>query len=224
MKCWICGNKATTGEHNIKASDLRDLFGSVTQKQPIFLHTNDKRNQKIPGVNSKILKSSALICAHCNNARTAPYDKAWQKFSRFLREEHPKLKKGDAISVANIFSNSISRHMLNVHLFFVKLFGCRIMESKIPIDIKPFSKAILEQKAHPKVFLAFGPSSNMITGQTEVEAANINDRCAFAIWFYIVEPIAVRVMYAEPSEKRDGLVNAWHPSNTSKYIIYCNHY
>ena len=25
MNCWICGNKATTGEHKTKASDLRAL-------------------------------------------------------------------------------------------------------------------------------------------------------------------------------------------------------
>jgi len=30
--------------------------------------------------------------------------------------------------------------MLNVHLFFVKHFGCLIVENKIPLDIKHFQR------------------------------------------------------------------------------------
>jgi len=218
MECWICGNEATTGEHKTKASDLRALYGSVSQKKPLFLHTDQRRNQKVGSIKSNKFKFDALICSHCNNARTAPHDKAWGQLSKFLREKRPAIKKGDAISLHKIFPGAVSKSMLYVHLFFVKLFGCAIVEHGVPIDIDPFAEAILQQIPHPKVFLAFGSSLNMGTGLTNMETDNINGRCAYANWFYIVEPVAVNVIYSEPSEKREGLVHAWHPSTISKRI------
>jgi hypothetical protein len=49
--------------------------------------------------------------------------------------------------------------MTNVHLFFLKLFGCIISEAlanghEVPIDIKSFSKAIMAGRPHPEVHLA----------------------------------------------------------------------
>ncbi len=218
MKCWICGNEATTGEHKTKASDLRALYGSVSQKNPLFLHTDQRRNQKVGSVKANKFKFDALICSHCNNARTAPYDKAWEQLSKFLRDKKPTIKKDDVISLHKIFPGAVSKSMLFVHLFFVKLFGCAIVEHKVPIDISPFSEAILQKKSHPKVFISFGSSSNMGTGLTDIHADNIQGRCAYATWFYLVEPVAVNIIFAEPSENRKGLIPAWHPSTISKRI------
>ena len=218
MKCWICGNEATTGEHKTKASDLRALYNGVSQKNPLYLHTDERRNQKVGSIKSDKFKFDSLICANCNNARTASHDKAWEKISKFLREIKPPIKKGDEISLEKVFSTDFSESMLDVHLFFVKLFGCAIVELKTPIDISPFAEAILQKRYHPKVFLAFGSSLDMGTGMTNIQTVNIDDSCVYATWFYIVEPIAVNVIYAEPSEKREGLVHAWHPSTISKCI------
>lgn len=218
MKCWICGNEATTGEHKTKASDLHALYGSVSQKKPLFLHTDQRINQKVGSIKSNKFKFDALICPHCNNARTARHDKAWEQLSKFLREKRPAIKKGDAISLHKVFPGAVSKSMLDAHLFFVKLFGCAIVEHRVPIDICPFAEAILKQIPHPKVFLAFGSFLNMGTGLTNIQTATINGRCVYATWFYLVEPVAVNVIYAEPSEKRKGLVHAWHPSTISKCI------
>jgi hypothetical protein len=48
--------------------------------------------------------------------------------------------------------------MLNVHLFFLKLFGGMIAESagNIPIPIEPFSDAIMTGRWHKEVYLQFG--------------------------------------------------------------------
>ncbi len=47
MKCWICGDEGTTGEHIIKASDLNSLYQDVSQNRPLFLHTEERRDQQI---------------------------------------------------------------------------------------------------------------------------------------------------------------------------------
>jgi hypothetical protein len=57
--------------------------------------------------------------------------------------------------------------MKHVHLFFLKLFGCMICEAKanghgIPINVKPFSDAIMLNRPHPEVYLQFGKCDGAI--------------------------------------------------------------
>jgi hypothetical protein len=219
MQCWICGNAAGTGEHKTKASNLREVFGSVDQKNPLYLHTDTKRNQKVGSIKSDKFMFDSLICAQCNNDRTSPYDRAWEKLSKFLLNRKPPIKNKDLISLNKVFPGAIQESMLFVHLFFVKLFGCAISEHGVPIDIRPFSEAILKSKPHPKVFLAIGEDSGMGTGLTDMATTqNKKGKVVYATWFYIVGSVAVNVIYLEPAEKREGLVGAWHPSKVSKYM------
>ena len=112
--------------------------------------------------------------------------------------------------------------MLNVHLYFLKLFGCQIIEGKIPIELEPFANAILAGKAHANVYLAFGPTPHggpeKMAGGSDVHVAMLNDKCAFATWFYEVGNLSANIIYAIPGERRQGLVDAWHPYWGSKRI------
>lgn len=218
MKCWICGDEGTTREHKTKASDLRALFPIVTQKSPLFLHTDQKTNQKVGSIKADKFKFDALICANCNNSRTSSYDRAWECLSNFLRGRRPLIKKGDIISLHQVFPGSVTSSMLDVHIYFVKLFGCAIIEHREPIDIAPFAEAILQHKPHPNVYLSFWPDLEMGTGLSNMETDNVDGKCVYATWFYIVEPISVNVMYAAPNECRQGLIHAWHPRNTSMHL------
>jgi hypothetical protein len=42
---------------------------------------------------------------------------------------------------------------------------------------------------------------------------------AFASWFYCIESIAVHVIFATKGERRQALVNAWHPRFGNKLVI-----
>ena len=222
MKCWICGDEASSGEHMTKASDLRSLFGRVSQRTPLFLHTPEKRNQAVPGVKSDKLKFKPLLCAPCNNERTQPHDHAWTALSKYLRERQPPIRSGTVVRLAPVFPGSIHQSMLNVHLYFLKLFGCLVVEHSVPLDISEFSTSILQGSAHPKVYLAFWAvadrRSHRYAGQSEVQTDQLDGGIAFASWFYEVGPLSVNVIYAEPNERRRGLIHAWHPSNTTKLV------
>lgn len=222
MKCWICGDEATSGEHMTKASDLRSLFGHVSHRAPLFMHTSERRSQAIPGVKSNKLKFKALLCTRCNNERTQPHDLAWEALSQYLRDRRPPIRPGAIVRLAPVFPGSVHRSMLNVHLYFLKLLGCLVVEHSIPIDIGALSTSILEGRAHPNVYLAFRAITDRRfhrhAGQSEVQTAQLHGRVAFASWFYEVGPLSVNVMYAEPNEHRKGLVNAWHPSSITKLI------
>ena len=113
VKCWICGNDGKTGEHLSKASDLKSIFKGANQKNPLFFSTDLRRNSKIGSIKrSPRVKSNALICAHCNNVRTAPHDRAWEKLSNYLLKRKPPIKKGHRIKLNKVFPGAIKKSML----------------------------------------------------------------------------------------------------------------
>ncbi len=222
MKCWICGDEANSGEHQIKASDLKSVFGHVTQKSPLRFHTDQKRNQPIRGIKSDKLKYLALLCARCNNERTQPHDKAWERLSIYLQKRQPPIRPGMKVRLNRTFPGSVSKSMLNVHLYFLKLFGCLITEHNIPIDIDQFSNSILIGVHHPKVWLALHTGLQQPgikhAGYSQMALEKESGNVVYASWFYVVDKVAVNVIYAEQSERRKGLVHAWHPLSMGKHV------
>lgn len=219
LKCWIFGNDATTGEHKTKRSDLRAVFGKPTQETPLFYHDKSVKNRRV-GLDAKILKSPGRICANCNNVRTQPHDRAWEKLSNALRTRHPIVAPGVNVRTNKIFPYNSGREMLNVHLYFVKLFGCHIVAHDIAIDIKGFSQAILNEKAHPSVFLKFGTHRDERTGSSNIwtSVPSSDGSTSFATWYYWIGKLGVNVMFAVEGEKRQGLLGAWHPRSGSNKL------
>ncbi|MGZ8225061.1 MAG: hypothetical protein ACXWT3_00290 [Methylococcaceae bacterium] len=222
MNCWICGDNANSGEHKIKASDLKSIFGHVSPKKPLYFHNEKKRNQRILGIKADRLKFLKTICNHCNEVRTQPHDEAWKKLSNYLRIRQPLFCQNDLIYLNKPFPESPTQSMLNVHLYFIKLFGCMIVEHSIPLDIKPFSQSILLGKPHSNVWLSFMTTQEhspiKTVGWSQVETAQIDGKIKCATWLYIIDRFAVRIMYAEPTEYRKGLIDAWHPSSVGKHV------
>lgn len=216
MKCWICGQEANTGEHLIKASDLREIFGTgVTQKAPLYFNNSARKNVAIGGFKSRTLKYQTRICGDCNHARTQRYDTAWADLSAFLRSRQPPVRKGSRIDLTRIFPNSVDRAMLDVHLFFVKQFGCQIVEHGIPIATAPFADAILKGVAHPYVRLVFTEGvtyrGRPRAAVTPVKAVLLGQRAVFATWSYMLDRISVNVVYVEPNEHPRSIAQSWHP-------------
>jgi hypothetical protein len=222
MKCWICGQPADSGEHRIKASDLRLVFGHVSQKEPLFLHNAMQRNRPIKGIKSDVLKYDARICRVCNNQRTQPYDKAWQQLSEYLSTRPRPIRAGELVKLHKAFPGAVGERMLDVHLFFAKLFGCVIVEHKVPVDVQSFSHAILERQPHLYLFIAFaprvGPPGKAMVGLSNLETAQLASQVTYGVWIYYLEQFSVYVIYAIPGEKRRGLVDSWHPSTMTKCV------
>jgi len=100
------------------------------------------------------------------------------------------------------------------HLFFLKLFGCMICEAeanghKLPIDIAPFSKAIMSSRPHPEVHLQFGKCDGTI-GRSNLHCWTTQGGSVLAGWLYELDTIAVSVLFAQGGrwERRSDL---WHP-------------
>lgn len=112
--------------------------------------------------------------------------------------------------------------MLNVHLYFIKLFGCLVAEKSLPIDISGFSQAILTNTAHPRVYIGVTACAHGLpfasVGYSDLCLTQTNGRTTYATWLLILDRFSIRVIYAEAGESRKGLVDSWHPSTISKQL------
>ena len=112
----------------IKKSDLKALLGKNPQGGPFYYSDASRVNKIVQSINSEILMSLVPICAECNNSRTQPHDLAWEWMSNWLRTNPQRVRVGGRIRPNVIFPYDTRRQMLNVHLYFVKLFGGMIGE------------------------------------------------------------------------------------------------
>lgn len=217
--CWICKErKADSGEHKTKRSDLLAVLGKPTQDEPFYFQALNRRNKPIGSLDAKILKSPIRICAFCNNARTQPHDRAWEYMSDRLRSR--RLAVGRWVRCNRIFGSDVRRRMVDVHLYFLKLFGCMLAEAKangynLPIDLDAFSKAIMSGRPHAEVHLQFGRCDGTI-GRSNLHCWKTDPgESVLAGWLYELDTIAVSVMYVQAGRfehRRD----IWHPhSRTS---------
>jgi hypothetical protein len=216
--CWICSTEeGTTGEHITKRSDIKAVLGATG---PLHLHNRQRRNIKLQSLNAKKLKSTAPMCNTCNSARTQPHDYAWEDLSHELRQRRPILKYGDIVRANRIFPYDTTREMLNVHLFFVKWLGCQIVESNIQIrpSIATFAKAIMDQKPHPNIWLAFGMSHRAgWVGASDVGAATFGSTPGahdYLCRIYYVDKLEVRVRFSGVEINDD-----WHPRDRNRFTI-----
>ena len=198
IKCWICGDPATTGEHKTKHSDLRAVLGTPSQARPFFYHDDKVRNRPIGSFRGDSLKSLARLCARCNNERTQPYDRAWEQLSDWLRSRTPPTAAGDVVRADRVYDLNATREMRNVHLYFTKLMGCHLVEAGLSFDQPALANSILSGKPNPYVHLKFGVSqTGLLVGMTNRKADRLPDgSLTFAAWAYSLNHLVVHVMYA----------------------------
>ena len=213
--CWICNrNEANSGEHKTKRSDLLAVLGEPTQEEPFYFHDLERRNRPVKSLDAKILKAPTRICTECNTTRTQPHDRAWERMSDRLRAW--RLKIGQRVRANRIFPHDTRREMTNVHLFFLKLFGCMLCEAKangheVPIDITPFSQAIMSRRAHPEVHLQFGKYDGTV-GRSNLHCWTTQNGSVLAAWLYELNSIAVSVLFVQ-ADRFEHRTDLWNPKS-----------
>jgi hypothetical protein len=96
--CWWCQTRpATTGEHKYKAADLTRLMGD----DYLIWGDDSGRIHEIRGKSGikrdryKVVKFPKSMCDTCNNARSQPFDRAYDVFSDYLyTHRHLRLLPG----------------------------------------------------------------------------------------------------------------------------------
>jgi hypothetical protein len=215
--CWICESAvADSGEHKSKKSDLKAVFGEVSPQRPLYLHNSKARNQGVYGLDAPRLKWTSVICGYCNSTRTQPHDMAWETLHAELRKRVPSLKPGDRVRGNSIFLHDTARAMLNVHLYFVKAFGCTLVMEKAPLNIAPFAKAIMTGTPHPDFYLNFGISAKPPTPVIQLDPIFIfqgpGGMLIHATWSYNLDGLVIegKVLFGA-SAHTVAQQHAWHP-------------
>ncbi|MCH9808091.1 MAG: hypothetical protein K0U74_10180 [Alphaproteobacteria bacterium] len=222
--CWICRqDAATSGEHKTKRSDLAAVLRKPSQEHPLYFHDLERQNKPVKSLDAKILKAPKFICHDCNTTRTQPHDRAWEQMSERLRR--CRLEVGHWVRANRIFTYEPRRQMIDVHLFFIKLFGCMLTEATangydVPIDIAPFSEAIMTGRPHPEVLLQFGICDGIV-GRTDLHCWKTDEEAVIAGWLYQLDRIAVSVVFAQAG-RWEPSADFWHPrspTNSKRFRI-----
>jgi hypothetical protein len=219
MKCWICKTReANSREHKLKASDLKAVFPTASQKSPLVFD-DGHRHHHVGSINNRRFKFEPLMCDDCNNRRTQKHDKAWELLSKYLRGHQPPIRNGSRINLKNVFPGKVHQSMLHVHLFFLKHLGSRLLETNVAIDVFSLSDSILNEKPHPGVWLEFKYFPGMPIAGTYIQLKHSQVKVEYAICYYRIDRLVISFIYAAP-DVPIRLFNTWHPSNKSTIIRF----
>lgn len=131
-ECCLCGSPHNlTGEHKIKASALRRIFGKDAMVIGHFDGTSQPRLAQ--GPKSSALHFNARLCGDCNASDTQPADREFDRFhervaARFA--SHPDADTERLFPVENYPDDA--PETLNVFRYFAKLLSCQIANSGGP--------------------------------------------------------------------------------------------
>ena len=220
--CWICHSPANSAEHMVKKSDLRSVFGQVTQRRPLIKDSETHKNILIPGANSRLIKFKPSLCSICNNTRSQPHDRAWERLSGDLRSRRPLLKAGDRIPMKEVFPGSVKESLESVHLYFLKLFGCYAVEYGIPLPLAHFGLCILNKVPYPHVYITFVSMASVSSGEDvvvgDITTITNDKQVVAASWYYCVGAIGIHIEYSLPGHPRLQAKRGWHPESINTYI------
>jgi hypothetical protein len=124
-KCWICGDPADSREHKFKRTDLAHSSKTwAPADQPYFISEGGWR--RIQGPDSRLVKFEKVICQACNNARTQPFDFAYDRFADWVNQKDAGLMQDTQIDFTEIYGADFQEGVLNLLKYFAKHLGCRI--------------------------------------------------------------------------------------------------
>ncbi|WP_395377358.1 hypothetical protein [Marinicella sp. W31] len=223
--CWICNKyDANSGEHVVKRSDLELHLGEISRANPLYrLKMDGSEGKKIYSSKNNSFKYSKTICEYCNQTLTQPHDTAWEELSRHFHSEFIRLRNKGKWNPKSVFDNCKKR-MLDVHLFFLKNFGCLIKEFGYDeyIDLYELSDSILNSYSNSYFFLAFGFDETgkyklrgTISGKPIIKSLEGKVVCTH---YYNVGLMVVILLYS----KRYRPTNFWHPDDSENLIPFQN--
>lgn len=126
-RCCLCGSpESLTGEHKVKASALRKIFGKDAMVIGSFDGTGRPRSAQ--GAKSRAFHFSARMCASCNGSRTQSSDYEFDRFHTSISEMLSQGKAPELVFSLPEYGVGSTRY-LDVFRYFAKLLCCQVAES-----------------------------------------------------------------------------------------------
>jgi hypothetical protein len=163
------------------------------------------------------------ICSHCNNAGTQVYDEAWRRLSGYLHANWRDITARGSFDLSKVFGAETAKQAVRVQLYFVKAFGCKLLEDGIRVDFGSFSAALMAGTAHPEVTLlvtsSLVPAGQMLSYESDVSVLRNGDDVYSAVWMNLVHPVGIKICYLKagaPVREPPGF--PWHPTRQKKIV------
>ncbi|OUZ07351.1 hypothetical protein BHE97_17145 [Aeromicrobium sp. PE09-221] len=132
--CWWCQKRpATTGEHKYKHSDLKRLMGD----DDVLYWGDHEQFRELRGRSGikrdrhGVVKFPKSMCGPCNNARSQPFDLAYDRYAKYVTER--PTRKIPGLDFEAVYGESWENDLLNLARYFGKHFGCRMARSRVPV-------------------------------------------------------------------------------------------
>lgn len=151
--CWICEkNPANSGEHIIKKSVLDKIFGKVEHGKYRYLkHATSNKPKLLQSHTSNNLKFRKSICSQCNGALTQQHDISFSTFIDNIFDKETSIIQRGKINLGSMTNNDEATRT-GVALYFLKIFGCLLIENNMCIDDSDF-KSLRESILSDHIYL-----------------------------------------------------------------------
>jgi hypothetical protein len=156
QKCWICNlNEANSGEHKIKASDIRKLMGD--KKFDGFFKIEGEDFITINNSKHKSLKFPKIICDDCNNRLTGQPDASYDDFVSYIMNNYDGLISEMKIDFKEIYGENWRMRKIDLYRYFVKHGGCKTFsdQGEKSIDLTELSSFILGKESIKNFYVFF---------------------------------------------------------------------
>jgi hypothetical protein len=149
--CWWCGNTADSREHKVKRSDLVREYGKPPYRgQRTLTHFTSTGRRDFQGPGSGLVKFGRSLCAACNNARSQPFDRAWDRVGAYLDENEATILATRRLDFQAVFGAAWEAAIADVSRYLVKHLVCRIVdELPGPVRLDPEMLMFLDGGSHP---------------------------------------------------------------------------
>lgn len=156
-RCCLCGAAAPlTGEHKVKASAIRAIFGNDSMVIGTFGGEQGYRSAQ--GPKSKEFHYAAGLCADCNGARTQPADREFDQLHKRVLESHVGGGELESIFADSRYTEG-GEPYLNVFRYFAKLLCCHVgdVSGPRPVSLREFAIGASSQN---RIFLGIDGDPN----------------------------------------------------------------
>lgn len=132
--CWWCGSPADSREHRHKKSDVVRSFGPAPWTDTVVrVKSGSSYEERIQGPNSGSLKFSKVLCANCNNAKSQPFDLAYDTFASFLHQNAEAVVQSGRFRFSRIYGKGWKGQRVDLCKYFIKNICCRLAEDGIQV-------------------------------------------------------------------------------------------
>jgi hypothetical protein len=143
--------------------------------------------------------------------------------SLYLHGQWPEVRRAGQFDASIPFGRDAGLQLLNVHLYFVKILGCKLMEDSIELELGSLAEALVKGAGHPAIWLNVADSpfdeGEAIAFQSDVFTMRNERRELDGLtWLYLVHPVAVKVSYIKPGARLHVPGHQWNPMNGETII------